>query len=77
MSNSRDLISSPVIRGRVGRGQATVGCKPISDHDDLFHREIDFAALPLLYPPPYDGGGDKRFAGVPTATLIVNLLPCA
>jgi hypothetical protein len=27
--------------------------------------------------PRMTGGGDKRFAGVPTAKLIVNLLPCA
>src|SRR5437762_6863021 len=41
-----------------GWGEPQGRCWPISDHDHL-PGEIIFAAFPLLYPPPYDGGGDQ------------------
>lgn len=34
-------------------------CVQISDHDLIFG-EIVGAAFPLLYPPPYDGGGMSK-----------------
>jgi hypothetical protein len=38
-------------------GERQAECRPISDQNDLIHVDIVFVALPLLYPPPYDGGG--------------------
>ena len=51
------LISSPVMRGRTKEGESPKGDLPD------FRSEIGgpaTVARPLLYPPPYDGGGGMK-----------------
>ena len=55
------LFSSPVIRGRVAEGAGRtsgVGQFQIGMISSL--RDIALLRFPLLYPPPYDGGGARR-----------------
>src|SRR5262249_23178959 len=54
-----DSLLLPRSRGRIQEGVSyRHRPRPISDHD-LVPTEIVSVALPLLYPPPCDGGGDR------------------
>src|SRR5215207_949990 len=65
-------MSSAALRGRTQEGAGHEPARLISDHDLLKARDR-LAALPLLYPPPYDGGGDHE--GLKRTNPIGSLKP--
>jgi hypothetical protein len=55
------LTSSPVLRGRIEEGESRKGdLSQERDRHDLKLASAPAVACPLLYPPPYDGGGNKK-----------------
>ena len=43
-----------------GGGRLQAQIRPVSGQDDLVPAKVVCEAFPLLYPPPYDGGGGMR-----------------